>query len=135
MKSFLKPYLLFSLLVGFVLYALHSQFGPRIVHPFTIYTFAFFFVLTLVLYRMMERLLKADADNFLVAYMGAMVARLLLSLTLVLVYLLRGGGHEGNARWAFLGSFFLLYFLFAGFEVWAVLSNLRPFSKRGEITK
>lgn len=135
MKSFLKPYLLFSLLVAFGLYALHSQFGPRIVHPFTIYTFAFFFVLTLVLYRMIERLLRADADNFVVAYMGAMVVRLLLSLTLVLVYLLRGGGQEGQARWAFLGSFFILYFLFAGFEVWAVLSNLRPFSKRGEITK
>ena len=135
MKPFLKQYLLFSLLVGFVLYALYSQFGSQIVHPFTPYTFAFFFVLTLVLYRLMERLLRASPDNFLVAYFGAMVARLLLSLTLVLVYLLRGGGHEGNARWAFLGSFFILYFLFAGFEVWAVLSNLRPFSKRGEITE
>ena len=135
MKTFLRPYLLFSLLVGFALYAVYSQFGPRIVHPFTPYTFAFFFVLTLVLYRLMERLIRANPDNFLVAYFGAMIARLLLSLTLVLVYLLRGGGHEGNARWAFLGSFFILYFLFAGFEVWSVLSNLRPFSKPGEITK
>ncbi|MFD2785874.1 hypothetical protein [Hymenobacter rubripertinctus] len=135
MKTFLRPYLLFSLLVGFVLYAVYSQFGPRIVHPFTAYTFGFFFVLTLVLYRLMERLISANPDNFLVAYFGAMIARLLLSLTLVLVYLLRGGGHEGSARWAFLGSFFLLYFLFAGFEVWSVLSNLRPFSKPGEITK
>ncbi|MBT9394130.1 hypothetical protein KLP40_13235 [Hymenobacter sp. NST-14] len=135
MKTFLRPYLLFSLLVGFALYAVYAQFGPRIVHPFTPYTFGFFFVLTLVLYRLMERLIRANPDNFLVAYFGAMIARLLLSLTLVLVYLLRGGGHEGSARWAFLGSFFLLYFLFAGFEVWSVLSNLRPFSKPGEITK
>ena len=135
MKTFLRQYLLFSLLVGFVFYAVYAQFGPRIVHPLTAYTFAFFFVLTLGLYWLIERLVRASADNFLVAYLGAMVARLLLSLTLVLVYLLRGGSHEGDARWAYLGSFFLLYFLFAGFEVWAVLSNLRPFSKPGEITK
>ncbi len=60
-----------------------------------------------------------------------MVLRLLLSLGLVLIYLYKGGAREGDARWTFLGAFFILYFLFAGFEVWTVLSNLRPFSKRG----
>jgi hypothetical protein len=135
LKSFLRPYLLFCLLIGFVLYALHSQFGPRIIHPFTPYTFSFFAVLTLVTYRVIAKLVQANAQNFMVAYFGSMVARLLLSLTLVLVYLFTGGGKEGDARWAFLGSFFVLYFIFAGFEVWAVLSNLRPFSKPGEITK
>lgn len=135
MKSFLRPYLLFCLLTGFVLYALHSQFGPRIIHPFTPYTFSFFAVLTLLTYWITAKLMQANAQNFMVAYFGGMVARLLLSLTLVLVYLFMGGGREGNGQWAFLGSFFILYFLFAGFEVWAVLSNLRPFSKPGEITK
>ena len=132
MKSFLRPYLLFSLLLSFILYALYSQFGPRFVHPFTVYTFGFFFLLTLLTYWVIARLVQSDAQNFMVAYMGSMVARLLLSLTLVLVYLFTGGRHEGSGRWAFLGSFFLLYFLFAGFEVWSVLSNLRPFSKPGE---
>ncbi|SNR76611.1 hypothetical protein [Hymenobacter mucosus] len=135
MKKFLRSYLLFCLLVGFVLYALYSQFGPRIVHPFTLYTFAFFTVLTFVTYRVTARIVQANADNFMVAYFGSMIIRLLLSLVLVLIYLFRGGGKEGDARWAFLGSFFVLYFLFAGFEVWSVLSNLRPFSKPGENAK
>lgn len=135
MKSFLRPYFLFCLLTGFVLYALHSQFGPRIIHPFTPYTFSFFALLTLFTYWVTAKLVRANAQNFMVAYFGSMVARLLLSLTLVLVYLFIGGGREGSGQWAFLGSFFILYFLFAGFEVWAVLSNLRPFSKPGEITK
>jgi hypothetical protein len=134
-KAFLRSYLIFCLLIGFVLYALHSQFGPRIIHPFTPYTFAFFAVLTFLTYRVTAKLVQANPDNFLVAYFGTMVVRLLLSLVLVLVYLFKGGGKEGDARWAFLGSFFVLYFLFAGFEVWAVLSNLRPFSKPGETTK
>jgi hypothetical protein len=132
LKGFLRPYLLFSLLLAFGLYALYSQFGPRLVHPFTAYTFGFFFLLTLLTYWVTAKLVRANAENFMVAYFGSMVARLLLSLTLVLVYLFTGGGHDGNGRWAFLGSFFLLYFLFAGFEVWSVLSNLRPFSKPGE---
>ncbi|SNC77366.1 hypothetical protein SAMN06265337_3949 [Hymenobacter gelipurpurascens] len=135
MKPFLRPYLLFCLLTGFVLYALYTQFGPRIIHPFTAYTFAFFTVLTFLTYWATAKLVQANPENFLVAYFGSMVVRLLLSLTLVLVYLFAGGGREGDGQWAFLGSFFILYFLFAGFEVWAVLSNLRPFSKPGEITK
>ena len=135
MKVFLKTYLPFCLLVGFVLYALYSQFGARIIHPYTLYTFGFFVLLTLALYWMMYKLISANKDNFMVAYFASMGARLLLSLTLVLVYLLQGGRYEGPGRWAFLGSFFTLYFLFAGFEIWAVLSNLRPFSKRGEIIK
>ncbi|UOQ75692.1 hypothetical protein MUN84_13600 [Hymenobacter sp. 5516J-16] len=135
MKPFLRPYLLFCLLTGAILYALYSQFGPRVIHPFTPYTFAFFAILTFLTYRVTARLVQANPDNFMVAYFGTMVVRLLLSLTLVLVYLFRGGGKEGDARWAFLGSFFILYFLFAGFEVWSVLSNLRPFSKPGENTK
>ena len=123
MKSFLRSYVLFCLLLGFALVALHSQFGPRIVHPFTPYTFGFFAVLTLITYWVTARLVRADAGNFMGAYFGSMV------------YLFRGGAHEGDGRWAFLGSFFLLYFIFAGFEVWSVLSNLRPFSKPGETTK
>ncbi|UYZ61914.1 hypothetical protein [Hymenobacter weizhouensis] len=135
MKSFLRSYALFCLAVGFVLYAVYSQFGPRIVHPFTVYTFSFFVVLTGLTYWVTARLVRANPGNFMGAYFGTMAARLLLSLVLVMVYLFRGGAHEGNARWAFLGSFFLLYFIFAGFEVWSVLSNLRPFSKPGETTE
>ncbi|MBX0292723.1 hypothetical protein K3G63_19920 [Hymenobacter sp. HSC-4F20] len=132
MKPFLQSYLLFCLLLGFVLYAVYSQFGPRIVHPFTGYTFGFFFLLTLLTYWVTAKMVQRNAQNFMVAYFGGMVARLLLSLTLVLVYLLLGYGRETSSQWAFLGSFFVLYFLFTGFEVWSVLTNLRPFSKPGE---
>jgi hypothetical protein len=48
----------------------------------------------------------------------------------VLVYFYRGGAREGYGTWTFLGAFFILYFLAAGFEIWAILSNLRPISKK-----
>jgi hypothetical protein len=75
--------------------------------------------------------MQVNPNHFMAAYFGSMVVRLLMSLSLVLIYFYKGGAKEGTGTWAFLVSFFLLYFLFAGFEIWSVLSNLRPFSKQG----
>ncbi|QNE41556.1 hypothetical protein F1C16_19300 [Hymenobacter sp. NBH84] len=131
MLQFFRQLLIFSLLIGAVLYALHTQYGTTIIHPLAGYIFGFFILITIITYWINLRLVRISPDNFMAAYFGSMVLRLLLSLGLVLVYLYRGGAREGDARWTFLGAFFILYFLFAGFEVWTVLSNLRPFSKRG----
>jgi len=113
------------------MYALASQFGPAIIHPLAAYIFGFFALLTLVTYWVTARLVRADPDHFMAAYFGSVVVRLLLSVGVILVYLYKGGAKEGQGLWAFLAAFFILYFMFAGFEVWTVLSNLRPFSKPG----
>lgn len=130
MLRFFRQLLLFSLLIGAILYALHSEYGAAVVHPLAGYIFGFFILITVITYWITLRLVSLSPDNFMAAYFGSMVLRLLLSLGVVVLYLYRGGAHEGDARWTFLGAFFILYFLFAGFEVWTVLSNLRPFSKR-----
>ena len=39
------------------------------------------------------------------------------------------GGARTEGTMGLLIAFFTLYFLYAGFEIWAILSNLRPFSK------
>jgi len=131
MKRFSRDLFLFCILLGGVIYAVSSQFGPRIVHPLTGYILGFFAVLSAITYWITDRLVQANPNNFMAAYFGSVVARLLVSVGFVLVYFYKGGAKEGSGTWAFLGSFFLLYFLFAGFEIWSVLSNLRPFSKRG----
>lgn len=131
MKRFFRQLFIFCLVLGGVLYALASQFGPAIIHPLTGYVFGFFALLSTITYWVTDRLVRANTANFMAAYFGSVTVRLLLSVALVLVYLYKGGAKEGHGTWAFLGSFFLLYFLFAGFEIWSVLSNLRPFSKPG----
>ncbi|GAB2462243.1 hypothetical protein GCM10011375_13790 [Hymenobacter qilianensis] len=128
---FLRQFILFCLLLGGIFYALSSQFGTAVIHPLTIYVFGFFALLTLITYWVTSRLIRANPDNFMGAYFGSMVVRLLLSVGLVLVFLYNGGAQERPGLWTFLGGFFILYFLFAGFEIWSVLSNLRPFSKQG----
>jgi hypothetical protein len=128
---FLRQFFLFCFLLGGIFYALATQFGEAVIHPLTIYVFGFFALLTLITYWVTSRLIRANPDNFMGAYFGSMVVRLLLSVGLVLTFLYKGGAQERPGLWTFLGGFFILYFLFAGFEIWSVLSNLRPFSKQG----
>lgn len=113
-----------------IIYGLNAAYGPAIINPFAPTILLFMALLTLMTYWFTARMVAASPDNFLVAYLGGMVLRLLLSLSLVLVYFYRGGARQGHATWTFLGAFFALYFLCTGFEIWAVLSNLRPFSKK-----
>ena len=135
MLRFFRLLLLLVLLLYGTLYLLNARYGTAVVHPLAPYLLGFFAALTALIYWFTARLVRANPDHFMGAYFGSMVARMLLSAGLVLVYLLTSGGHEGRGQWTFVGSFFVLYFLFAGFEIWAVLSNLRPFSKPGEAAK
>ncbi|WP_375416254.1 hypothetical protein [uncultured Hymenobacter sp.] len=128
MRRFLRQFLTFTTGLGLLLYALHRVFGPALIHPLTGLVFGCLALLTLLTYWVTARLVDRSPDNFMGAYFGGVVLRLLLSLGLMLTYLLRGGAHEGRGTWTFLGAFFLLYFSWAGFEIWAILSNLRPFS-------
>jgi hypothetical protein len=113
-----------------VLLGLQAAFGTAIVHPMAPYVLGGLLAVTLLTYWLTARFVARSADNFLGAYFGGVVLRLVLSLIIVLVYLYRGGAHEGRGTWAFLGVFFVSYFLGAGFEIWAIFSNLRPFSKK-----
>jgi hypothetical protein len=117
------------------LYLLNARYGAAVVHPLASYIFGYFAVLTALIFWVTARLIKASPDNFMFAYFGSMVVRMLLSVGIVMVFLYKGGAHEGRGTYTFLGAFFIGYFLFTGFEVWSVLSNLRPFSKPGESAK
>ncbi|RYE90416.1 MAG: hypothetical protein EOO37_03030 [Cytophagaceae bacterium] len=113
-----------------VLFGLQSALGAAVVHPLAPYVLGGLLAVTLFTYWLTAHLVARSADNFMGAYFGGVVLRLMLSLVIVLVYFYRGGAQEGRGTWAFLGVFFISYFLGAGFEIWAIFSNLRPFSKK-----
>lgn len=129
-RSFLTQFMALSLASFAVLFGLKSAFGPGVVHSLAPYVLAGLLALTLLTYWLTAYFVARSTDNFLGAYFGGVLLRLMLSLGIVLVYFYRGGAHEGRATWAFLGVFFISYFLGAGFEIWAIFSNLRPFSKK-----
>ena len=87
--------------------------------------------LTAGTYYLTARVTAVKPAAFIAAYFGGVELRFLGSLLVLGVYLYRSGGVREPGTLPLLIAFFALYFLYAGFEIWAILSNLRPFSKSG----
>ena len=128
MSRFLRQFLVFAAALGLPIYVLHLAYGPAVVHPRTGLLFVVMAALTYFAYSLTARLVARDPANLGIGYLIGMTVRLLTSLVLITVLLAGGIAHEGRGTWTFLGAFFLLYFSWAGFEIWATLSNLRPIS-------
>jgi phosphoglycerol transferase MdoB-like AlkP superfamily enzyme len=131
MTRFLRNLFLFSVLLGAGLYGLRLQYGARLVHPGADWLLLFFVALTALTYWLTWRAYQRNPESLTTAWFGTTALRLVLALVVVVTYLVRGGAKAGYSTWTFLGLFFLLYFLYTGFEVWSVVTNLRPFSKPG----
>ena len=128
MPKFPRQFLLFTAALGLPIYVLHRFYGPAVIHPRTGLIFAVMAALTYFAYTLTARLVARDPHSLAMGYLIGMTVRLLTSLGLV-TWLLAGGiAREPRGIWTFLGAFFLLYFSWAGFEIWATLSNLRPIS-------
>jgi hypothetical protein len=85
----------------------------------------FLVVITLIAYYIAARSIKKDAESSIQVIMGVSVTKLLVCMTIVLVYSLKV---RVNAVF-FTLEFFSLYFLFTSFEVYALLCNLRHQNK------
>ena len=131
MPRFLLHLPLFTLALGLALYLLNAWLGPGIIHPYAGRVLGLMALLTGGTYYLTARLTAAKADYFIAAYFGGVVVRFLGSLLVLGTYLYRAGGTRQPGTLPLLLVFFALYFLYAGFEIWAIFSNLRPFSKSG----
>lgn len=129
-RSFLAQFAALALASFVVLLGLKSAFGPGVVHPLAPYLLAGFLALTLFSYRLTARFIGQSANVFFLIYFSRVAMRVILSLGIVLAYLLRHGAHSRQDTLTFIGAFFVLYFLCTSFEIWAIFSNLRPFSAR-----
>lgn len=129
MRRFLLYWLLFTLVLAGLLYLLAAGLGPGVVHPYAGRVLALMALLTAGTYYLTARVTAVKQDYFIAAYFGGVVVRFLGSILMLGIYLYRAGGVRNEGTMSLLITFFILYFLYAGFEIWAILSNLRPFSK------
>ena len=129
MPRFLLHLALFTLALAAAVYLLGVWLGPQLIHPYTGRVLGLMAALTLCTYYLTARVTAARPDAFIAAYFGGVVLRFLGSLLVLGIYLYRAGGVYNQGTASLLIAFFALYFLYAGFEIWAILSNLRPFSK------
>ncbi len=127
---FLTQFAAFALFCLAVLFGLRAAFGTAVVHPLAPYVVGTLLGLTLLAYWLTATVTRSSPNHFLVAYFGGVGARLLIGVAIILVYFFAGNIHDSHGLLTFLGAFFIGYFLCAGFEIWAIFSNLRPFSAK-----
>lgn len=127
---FLTQFAAFALSSLAVLFGLRAAFGTAVVHPLAPYLVGTLLGLTLLAYWLTAVVVRRSPDSFLVAYFGGVGLRLALGIGIILVYFFNTDIQDSHGLLTFLGVFFIGYFLCAGFEIWAIFSNLRPFSAK-----
>lgn len=121
MKSFSFKLLLLTLLCGLLTEAA-AWYRPDWDMSLTFLSILYYFALTLVVFYMTERVLKANMKSFMRNYFGSIGLRLFLSLGILITYLL----NTPQKNLPFLISFLLLHIFFTVFEVYQIMITLRP---------
>ena len=94
---------------------------PAWVHPQVWFMVGFLFVVTAAGNWYLQGRLAKDRDNIMVPYLLFTFVRLVASLVFILALVRR----NSDGLVVLLGNFFLLYFLYVGFEIHRLLTNLR----------
>jgi hypothetical protein len=88
--------------------------------------FGFLAGLTMIAYVLSRIGIRKGPEFSVYAVMGGIVLKLIFSMVFVLVYVINN--KVDNIKFAV--NFFSLYFLFTGFEIYALLTNLRTQNKK-----
>lgn len=123
---FSRNLLIFSAVLGLLIWLLIRATGYNLVHPFIWYIFGFFILITAITFFITRLGIREDEANFQLYYFGSMAFRVLLCIGVVFVYVYLYSENELQ----FVLNFFVLYFLYTGFEIYSILTNLRPHLKK-----
>ena len=119
-KAFYRNFILLFLGVSILIYVGIWLKWPWI-HPYVWGIQFYFLVITLLTHFISSKGLKKITE-FHIFYMASMGIRFLVSLFFIFLCLwFSEGGHI-----AFVVDFFILYFLYTSFEIYFLLTNLRP---------
>jgi ABC-type iron transport system FetAB permease component len=94
---------------------------PRFIYHQVWLVLLFFYLLTLASLVAIKRLTQNRPSNFLAVYFSIMLARLFISIIFATAVILFDRSHLLN----FSINFLLLYFVFLGFEIYGIITNLR----------
>lgn len=100
--------------------------GYQMVHAYFWYLLGFFIFLTGFAHYVSQLGLKHDSEHLHAYYFASMGLRMVFCVMAIFVYRYY---HEENLI-QFVFNFFALYFIYTGFEIYALLSNLRRNSKK-----
>lgn len=128
MRKFLRNVTFFAAGV-FVLALLFNWLAPaEIVTPALYYMIAFFYALSVLVHFLLISASKKKFAHFNNRYMLATVVKLLLFMVILIVYVFVFPEDAVN----FLITFLVLYVLFTGFEVFAIVQTTRKIKSEEE---
>jgi hypothetical protein len=128
MNNYLKLFIFSAVVVGAYFALKASGFGQYI-HSTAIAAIIFYSLQSLLLLWAESNFVNNNGQNFVLFVIGSISFRLLTSLLVAITYLVVIG--EENT--SFIMTFFALYLLFLGFELFMLMTNLRSNSKSVQI--
>ncbi|WP_202985665.1 hypothetical protein [Pedobacter planticolens] len=127
LPRFILSYFLFTLLLIGIIIALPYIF-PNVnlfISKFWV-VFGFIAGITFIAYIVAYLGIKRNPEVGVMAMMASIAVKMLFSMAFVLIYVLK----TPVSSLLFVLDFFSLYFLFSGFEIYALLCNLRHSIKK-----
>jgi sensor histidine kinase YesM len=126
----LTRFSLYTILIGVLLFYIKDIifiFNPSFTYfsEQYIYFIFFFGFLTALSFGISNWGLAADAEKSVLVVMGAVTVKLLVSMVFALIFIYT----QKPQKLSFLLSFFLPYFIYTGFEIYSLMSNLRALKK------
>ncbi|UCS94094.1 hypothetical protein KZP23_03405 [Echinicola marina] len=108
-----------------VLTLMLQYFLPSLIHPRVWQIIIFYFVLMLLSGQLIQFLLKQSEENSVAITLGATILRFLASLIFIAIVLFT----KLDAKILFFADFFVIYLLYLLFDIYSLITNLRPHSK------
>jgi hypothetical protein len=112
----------FSLLIAGIIYLLQELIRPDWVHETMWIILSFFVLLTWLTGMFSHYLLEVSKENSVNILLGAMAIRFLASIGFVAILLFIGTEN----LILFVVNFFVIYFFYLLFDIYTLISNLRP---------
>jgi hypothetical protein len=114
--------LVFSLLIAGIIYLLQEFIKPEWVHETMRIILSFFVILTWLTGMFTHYLLELSKENSVSIILGGIVIRFLASIGFVAILLFMGVEN----LILFVVNFFIIYFFYLLFDIYTLISNLRP---------
>ncbi|REA61642.1 hypothetical protein DSL64_11810 [Dyadobacter luteus] len=113
--------ILATLILGIVLFLAPYIGLDSYLHPYIWYILAFFLGISFLIHRLMEFGLQNNKEKFVSFYISTIVAKLILSLIFIGIFLYKGLSDS----FLFVINFFALYLFYTCFEIYGLYRNLR----------
>lgn len=116
------PKFLLSIVVVGITHLLFQLLLPQVIHPQSWISLLFLATLFTLVHVINNRIqVKAGDRTFITATFATIMLKLFSSIIFILVFLVQ---QPENVK-LFVVNFFILYFLFSGFEMYLLIANLR----------